>query len=170
MKRTSFLLCCSLLTLLVTASIAQEGNTVTTTSLRQSNCDACDAPDMPDVGHNALRDSGGDAYLAVAILLPAAEAEDLDAQMAIAFIMQDWLNGHLKGKSNQPFSWRESWFWWHLVAYKSSYMANLLGGAYLAGAPSLPKNQKLGKCLSTHEVSGVSTRDHVARCFRQFAK
>lgn len=129
-------------------------------------CGPCDAPDMPLVGHQALLYAHGDAYQAIAHLLPAAEAGEMNAQISVAFIMQDWLNGHLRGRSKEPFSWRESWVWWHVVAYKNAYMASLLGGAYSQGAHGLPQNERLGHCLGLRDARPVS--DRVADCFRQF--
>lgn len=64
---------------------------------------ACDAPSLPALGHAALQDSNGDAYKAVKKLLPAASAGDVNAQISIAFIMRDRLNGHLGGASRYPF-------------------------------------------------------------------
>ncbi len=99
--------------------------------------------------------------------MPAATAGDLGAQISITFIMQDRLNEHLAGQSPEPFTWRESWGWWKITAYRSAYMAALLGGAYSIGLPGLPKNEKLGMCLETGDLA-KSPHDRVQGCFMKY--
>jgi hypothetical protein len=122
---------------------------------------------MPYIGRNALNANGGDAYMAVDALIPAAASGDLQAQISIAYIMQGRLNGHFRGISNQPFTWRETWAWWKITAFRSDYMAGLLGGAYSGGLHGLPKNEKLGACLELGKIN-MSIHDRVQGCFMKY--
>lgn len=128
---------------------------------------ACDAPSLPALGRAALQDSNGDAYKAVKKLLPAASAGDVNAQISIAFIMQDRLNGHLGGASRYPFSWREMWSWYLLAAQKSGRMLSELAAGYFYGEKGLQKNEKLGDCLATDDGQPASSR--ISNCFERYS-
>lgn len=148
--------------------IAQDGLAQPSRPDSFAKCGPCDLPGLPELGRAALRESQNDAYKAVDRLLPAAATDSVDAQFSIAIIMQHWLLGHLTGQSQEPFTWRESWVWWHVVAYKSDLAAMLLGGFYVTGEHGLPANQMLAHCLVVGSAQPQPTRERVADCFKRY--